>query len=40
MLLTIGAVVTLTPLFARHVLRMNPVTIWGALAGLMTVDAR
>ena len=26
-------------LFARHVLRMNPVIICGALAGAMTVDA-
>jgi putative transport protein len=39
-----GVVVTLVPLviatlFARHVLRMNPVIICGALAGAMTVDA-
>lgn len=39
-----GLVVTLVPLtvatlFARHVLRMNPVIICGALAGAMTVDA-
>jgi putative transport protein len=39
-----GLVVTLVPLivatlFARHVLRMNPVVTCGALAGAMTVDA-
>ena len=44
MLLMVGVVVTLAPLvagtlFARHVLRMNPVIICGALAGAMTVDA-
>lgn len=44
MLLGGGLVVTLTPmilgtLFARYVLRMNPVVICGALAGAMTVDA-
>jgi AspT/YidE/YbjL antiporter-like protein len=43
-LLIIGIVVTLVPmivgtLFARYVLRMNPVIICGALAGAMTVDA-
>src|SRR3954470_15314578 len=44
LLLGMGLVVTLVPLtvatlFARHVLRMNPVIICGALAGAMTVDA-
>jgi uncharacterized transporter YbjL len=39
-----GIVVTLIPLtvgtlFARYVLRMNPVVTCGALAGAMTVDA-
>jgi aspartate-alanine antiporter len=43
-LLAAGVVVTLAPmivgtLVARHVLRMNPVVICGALAGAMTVDA-
>jgi len=44
LLVGMGIVVTLVPLivatlFARHVLRMNPVIICGALAGAMTVDA-
>jgi putative transport protein len=44
LLVGMGLVVTLVPLivatlFARHVLRMNPVIICGALAGAMTVDA-
>jgi aspartate-alanine antiporter len=44
LLVGMGLVVTLVPLtvatlFARHVLRMNPVVICGALAGAMTVDA-
>ncbi len=44
LLLTMGVVVTLTPLvvgtlFAHRVLHMNPVIICGALAGSMTVDA-
>jgi AspT/YidE/YbjL antiporter-like protein len=43
-LVGMGTVVTLVPLivatlFARHVLRMNPVITCGALAGAMTVDA-
>jgi AspT/YidE/YbjL antiporter-like protein len=44
LLLMMGVIVTLVPLivatlFARHILRMNPVIICGALAGAMTVDA-
>lgn len=44
LLLGVGIAVTMTPmvvgtLFARRVLRMNPVIICGALAGAMTVDA-
>jgi hypothetical protein len=44
LLVGMGLVVTLVPLivatlFARHVLRMNPVVTCGALAGAMTVDA-
>ncbi|PAY07692.1 transporter [Bradyrhizobium sp. UFLA03-84] len=44
LLVGMGFVVTLVPLmvatlFARHVLRMNPVVTCGALAGAMTVDA-
>jgi aspartate-alanine antiporter len=44
LLVGMGLVVTLVPLivatlFARHVLRMNPVITCGALAGAMTVDA-
>jgi putative transport protein len=44
LLLGMGIVVTLVPLivatlFARYVLRMNPVITCGALAGAMTVDA-
>jgi putative transport protein len=44
LLLMMGVVVTFVPLivatlFARHVLRMNPVIVCGALAGTMTVDA-
>jgi aspartate-alanine antiporter len=44
LLVGMGIVVTLVPLivatlFARHILRMNPVIICGALAGAMTVDA-
>jgi putative transport protein len=44
LLVGMGLVVTLVPLivatlFARHVLRMNPVIACGALAGAMTVDA-
>jgi putative transport protein len=44
MLLSVGVVVTLTPLvigtlFAHRVLGMNPVIVCGALAGSMTVDA-
>ena len=44
MLLSMGVVVTLTPLVvativAHRILRMNPVIVCGALAGAMTVDA-
>lgn len=44
LLVGMGIVITIVPLivatlFARHVLRMNPVVTCGALAGAMTVDA-
>ncbi|UPK29823.1 aspartate:alanine exchanger family transporter [Bradyrhizobium sp. 195] len=44
LLVGMGLVITVVPLivatlFARHVLRMNPVITCGALAGAMTVDA-
>ncbi|MCK1716762.1 TrkA C-terminal domain-containing protein [Bradyrhizobium sp. 141] len=44
LLVGMGLVITIVPLivatlFARHVLRMNPVITCGALAGAMTVDA-
>ena len=44
LLVGMGLVITIVPLivatlFARHVLRMNPVVTCGALAGAMTVDA-
>ena len=38
LLITIVPLIVAT-LFARHVLRMNPVVTCGALAGAMTVDA-